>query len=76
MKSVWHGSGLSWEPAGGGGPAASSPPGTCSGWHSESSLEVGFANAIGDPSSSLLTPQRFDFQCPNHYLINSSVLDT
>ena len=57
-KSIWHGSGLSWEA--GGGPSAAPPPGTCAGWHTDSPLEIGLATSLIDPSSSLLAAQRLE----------------
>ena len=50
-KAIWHGSGQEW-----GG--SDSSLGTCNEWSSDSPLGVGLSTKLGDPSSSLLAPQR------------------
>ena len=59
IKSYWHGAGQVW---GVSDHSSVSPPGSCDEWRSDSSLAVGLATRLGDPTQSVLAPHRWHHQ--------------
>ena len=64
IKSYWHGAGQDW---GASQPTSVSPPGTCDQWRSDSSLALGLASKLKDPTSHILAPHRV--HCNKHLIV-------